>query len=148
MKHVGWIVPVALAAAVFSGCGGDAAPASTLPPGYYISISGMRYSPLNIQVPPGETVTVLNKDTSMPHSVTSQAAPGTYARGGSFPFDTGEFVGGQRTFIVPITAPDGTTLSYYCSYHGSQMVTPNGTITVKAAAQPGPAPAPPPGGGY
>jgi len=38
----------------------------------------------------------------------------------------------------PAGLADGTVLHYYCSNHTSTMVTPNGTITIAAAAAPGP----------
>jgi len=147
MRRIAWLTPIA---ALAVGCGGSSTPGTTLPPGYYITISGMAFRPLNLDVPPGATVTVLNRDTSMLHSVTSQAAAGAYVPGGvgGVSFDTGAIPAGQATFTVPAAAAEGTVVPYYCSTHGSMMVTPNGTITVRAAAQPEAPAGGPPGTGY
>jgi plastocyanin len=147
MRRIAWLTPIA---ALAIGCGGSSTPGATLPPGYYITISGMAFRPLNLDVPPGATVTVLNRDTSMLHSVTSQAAAGAYVPGGvgGVSFDTGAIPAGQATFTVPAAAAEGTVVPYYCSTHGSMMVTPNGTITVRAAAQPEAPAGGPPGTGY
>jgi plastocyanin len=134
-----------VAAAWLAACGGTTTPAgTTLRPGYYIGISSMAYSPLNLAAPAGSTVTVINRD-AMNHSVTSQAAPGSFTPGAAAgaPFDTGLFTG-SRTFRIPAGLADGTVLHYYCSSHGSLMATPNGTITIDSTAGVGPAPA---GGG-
>jgi len=129
-----------MAVATLAACGGSSTTGTTLPPGYYITITGMAYAPLNLAVPSGGTVSVVNRD-AMPHSVTSQAAPGSFTPGASAgtPFDTGLFTG-LKTFTVPAGLADGTVLHYYCTSHGSLMLTPNGTITIQAAAQPGPSP--------
>jgi plastocyanin len=143
-------VAAVVAAGVFSSaCGGSSASSSSLPPGYYIVISNMSFAPLNLAAPSGATVTVLNRD-SMTHSVTQQAAAGAFTLGapaGTTPFDTGLF-SGTRTFTLPAGLADGTVLHYYCSNHTSTMLTPNGTITITAAAQPGGGIDPGPGGGY
>ena len=125
---------VALAAA----CGGGSSNSSSTPlgPGYFITISGMSFSPLDLHVPPGGTVTVINRD-SMPHSVTSETAANAFTPGAvaGVSFDTGEFAG-QKSFTIPTTAAEGTVIPYYCTLHRQTMVTPNGTITVdKSAAQ-------------
>ena len=126
------------ASLLVSGCGDSASSAaSTLPPGYYISISGMSFSPLNLEAPAGATITVLNQET-MAHSVTQQAAAGAFLPGapaGSTPFDTGLFTG-KKTFVLPAGLADGTVLHYFCTSHTSLMITPNGTITIRAAAAP------------
>ncbi len=130
-----------------AGCGGSSS-SNNLPAGFYISISNMAFSPLNLAVPPGATVTVLNRD-SMAHTVTSEATSGAYTPGsvGGVSFDTGSFTG-QASFTVPPTAAEGTVIPYYCKVHTSTMATPNGTITVQASAQPGPAPSTGSPGGY
>jgi hypothetical protein len=117
------------------GCGDSSPSASTLPPGYYISIAGMSFSPLNLEAPTGATITVLN---AMAHSVTQQAAAGAFVPGapaGTTAFDTGLFTG-TKTFVLPAGLADGTVLHYYCTSHTSLMTTPNGTITIRAAAPP------------
>ncbi len=130
-----------------AGCGSDTPEAASMPAGFYISISGMAFSPLNLAVPPGGTVTVLNRD-SMAHSVTSEAAAGTFTPGAvaGVSFDTRPFTG-TASFTIPSTAAPGTVIPYYCSTHLGTMATPTGTLTVTAGAEPGPAPGGG-GGGY
>ncbi len=105
-------------------------------PGFTITIQGMAFSPLELSVPPGQTVTVVNMD-AVPHSVTSEATPGAYTPGavGGVQFDTGVFTG-QRTFTIPANAPNGTVIPYYCMVHRGAMATPNGTIKIDTSAQP------------
>jgi len=127
-----------VASLLATACGGSTSPASTLPPGYSITIANMAFSPLNLTAPAGATVTVLNRD-AMTHSVTQQAAAGSFTLGasaGTTPFDTGLFTG-SRTFTLPAGLADGTVLHYYCSSHTTTMLTPNGTITISAVARPG-----------
>ena len=127
----------ALGAGALAACGGSSSSNNkNLPPGYYITISSMRFSPLNLAVPPGKTVTVLNDD-SMEHSVTSQTTAGSFTPGAvaGVSFDTGNFVG-QRSFTIPSTAPEGTVIPYYCRTHLASMATPNGTITITGSAPP------------
>ncbi len=145
----GWLAALSLLAAAGAAgvaCGGsssDDGGGDSLPAGFYITISGMRFAPLDLAVPPGATVTVLNRDGEV-HSVTSQSAPSSFAPGGvaGVTFDTGLFLG-QRTFAIPAGAPEGTVIPYYCTSHRELMATPNGTITIRAASQP----VQPPGGG-
>ncbi len=134
---------VALATSIAMGCGGSSMSTSTTP-GFYILISNLAYSPVNLQAPPGATVTVINADSTA-HSVTSEATPGAFTPGSvaGVSFDTGAFTGGQRSFTLPANAPNGTAVPYYCTVHLGTMTPPNGTITINASAQP----APPPGGG-
>jgi plastocyanin len=146
---------LALGVATATACGGSGPTASTssaLPPGYYVVITNMSYSPPNLAVPAGSTVTVVNRDVGMPHSVTQQVAPGTFTPGSpsGTPFDTGLFTG-TRSFVVPAGLAAGTVLHYYCTSHGATMATPNGTITIDPLAQvsPGIDPGAPGGGtGY
>jgi plastocyanin len=121
------------------GCGSDDSDDSSVP-GFYISISGLSFSPLELAVPPGATVTVLNRDADA-HSVTSQTSAGAFEPGGvaGITFDTGIFTG-SASFTVPSNAPEGTVVPYYCSSHLDTMVTPTGTIRIAAGAEPGPAP--------
>lgn len=152
---------------VLAGCGGSSSsPAPTPTPSptptvggpqaFQLTISGLAFSPLDLQVPAGATVTVVNRD-AMPHSVTSEASPGAFTPGavGGVQFDTGPFTG-TRTFTIPANAATGTVIPYYCTVHLGTMATPNGTITIVAASPPAPTPTPTPtptvtsmpGGGY
>lgn len=133
-------------AAMTGGCGGSSS--SSLPPGFYITISGMAFSPANLAVPPGATVTVLNRD-SIAHTVTSEATSGAYTPGsvGGVSFDTGPFTG-QKSFTIPPAATDGTVIPYYCRVHTSTMSPPNPTLTIQASAQPAPGPSTGSSGGY
>lgn len=125
-----------------AGCGDDEADGSSAP-GFFITIAGRAFSPLQLAVPPGATVTVVNRDADA-HTVTSQAAEGNYTPGAvaGVAFDTGPFTG-RATFTLPPSAPEGTVIPYYCGTHLNTMVTPTGTIRIAAGAQP----APEPGGG-
>ena len=161
-KHVATLIAVAALA-----CGGSdgsssssPTPAPTTPTttsGFFITIQGLAFTPLNLHVPPGGTVTVVNND-AMPHSVTSQARVNTFVPGAvaGVQFDTGIFSGGTKTFTIPATAANGTVIPYFCRNHLGAMATPNGTVTVDASAAPAaspsgtsggqPAPTPPPMG--
>lgn len=143
MRTVPWALALVMGAA---GCGGGYSGSGPVtaqstgggtPSSYVITISNLTYSPLDLHVPPGATVTVVNKD-GMDHSVTSEATSGSYTPGapsGVAPFDTGAFSSGQKTFTIPANTPAGTVIPYYCSVHRQTMATPNGTITVDPAAQ-------------
>ena len=104
--------------------------------GFYITISRMAFTPLDLKVPPGATVTVVNND-SMPHSVTSEATMNTFVPGAvaGVQFDTGIFSGGQMTFTIPANAAEKTVIPYYCRTHAGGMATPNGTVTIDSSAQ-------------
>lgn len=135
---------LALPLAIAAGCGSSSSSPSSntsLPPGFYIRISNLTFTPLDLAVPPGATVTVINDDP-MPHSVTSESTSGTYTPGAvsGISFDTAPFTG-SATFTIPQNAADGTVIPYFCTVHRGSMNTPNGTLTVSASAQPGPAPA-------
>src|SRR6266568_3463846 len=126
-------VAALLLAGVAVGCGGSSGSTtanSTTPAGHVINISGMSFSPLNLQVSPGDTITVHNRD-AMPHSVTSEAAPNAFTPGAvaGVSFDTGLFQG-DATFVIPASATVGTVIPYYCKSHTSTMATPNGEIDV------------------
>jgi plastocyanin len=140
-------VALLLASCGGSSSGGGGGTVSGGAPGFYITIQGMAFSPLELSVPPGGTVTVVNRD-AMAHTVTSEAAAGSFSPGGvaGVQFDTGQFTG-TRTFTIPANAPSGTVVPYYCGVHTSTMVTPTGTIKVDDTAQPGPAPGSGGGGG-
>lgn len=152
-----WVLAGVLAACGGSSSGSSPAPTPTPTPtvggpqSFQLTISGLAFSPLDLQVPAGATVTVVNKD-AMQHSVTSEASPGAFTPGavGGVQFDTGPFTG-TRTFTIPANAATGTVIPYYCTVHLGTMATPNGTLTI-AASTPTPTPTPTvtsmPGGGY
>lgn len=134
-----WAIGAAGAAAVLALACGDDGPGTGPPPSqgtavYTITIRNMAFSPLNLRVPPGATVTVVNQDSVL-HSVTSEATAGAFTPGGvaGVSFDTRLFTG-TTTFAIPASAPDGTVVPYYCTSHGGTMTTPNGTITVSVGA--------------
>ncbi|HET9598746.1 MAG TPA: hypothetical protein VFP65_24440 [Anaeromyxobacteraceae bacterium] len=99
-----------------------------------IVIDGFAFSPPTLEVPPGATVTVRNAD-EVPHSVTSERAPGAFEPGAvaGVSFDTGAFTG-VRTFTIPETAPPGAVVPFFCSVHRGSMRTPNGEIRVVGTA--------------
>jgi len=148
-NRLSFLLPSIGLVALGAACGGSSSSSSgSLGPGYYISISNLTYSPLNLEAPPGATVTVLNFDSPMAHSVTSEAVPATYEHNTTgISFDTGAISGTSGSFALPMTAPAGTVLNFYCTQHLATMLTPNGTITVNPNAQPS-QPPPNPGGGY
>lgn len=96
-----------------------------------ITIQNFRFSPDNLEVAPGATVTVTNMD-SAEHSVTSQAKEGDFTKGAvnGVSFDTGEFASGSRTFTIPANAPSGTVVPYFCTEHKSGMAN-TGRITIR-----------------
>ena len=144
-----WAVGVVISlASCGSSGGGGGSSAMGGSPGFYIAIRGMAFSPIPLAAPPGATVTVVNQD-AMDHSVTSEAASGTFTPGavGGVQFDTGPFTG-QHTFVIPADAVDGTVVPYYCTVHKGAMATPNGSIRVDSTAQPGTAPSSGGGVGY
>lgn len=126
-------------------CGGSSSSStvgSGLPNGFYVRISGMAFSPVQLEAPPGATVTVLNADGAV-HTVTSEAASGNFTPGAfdGIQFDTGNIPGNATgSFQLPAGAHDGDVVFYYCNVHKGAMATPNGSVKVNAAAQPGPAP--------
>jgi plastocyanin len=90
----------------------------------------MAFSPLDLHVPAGATVTVVNQD-GIQHSVTSEASQNAFTKGavGGVSFDTGPFTGTQM-FTIPANAPTGTVIPYFCTIHLATMATPNGAITI------------------
>jgi plastocyanin len=132
---------LALALATSAACGGSSSSSS---PGYFITMSGLNFSPANLEAPAGATITAVNQST-MPHSVTQEVTLDGFTPGapaGTTPFDTGLFPAGSRTFTLPTGLADGTVLYYYCTTHTSQMLPSSGRITIRAAAPP----VSPPGG--
>ncbi|HEY3359326.1 MAG TPA: hypothetical protein VGQ83_39115 [Polyangia bacterium] len=135
MSRMHWLAPLCLVLGLAAaGCGktypfGDGGTGDG-GAGAEIVISNFAFSPLDLQVAPGTTVTVRNEDAS-PHSVTSESAPGQYTPGAvaGVSFDTGAFTG-TRSFTIPATATSGTVIPYYCSVHTQSMATPTGTITI------------------
>lgn len=103
----------ALAAALVGGCGpyiDDGA--------VHVTIYDWHYSPTHIRVKPGQTVYVLNLDTA-PHSATSSSDPGKFVPGSSdgIFFDTGPFLGEERSFTLPEDAVPGAIVPYFCTVH-------------------------------
>lgn len=146
-----WLAAVGLAAAAACGSSSSTSPGASPAPtgqGFFITISGMSFSPLDLHVPAGATVTVVNQDGATAHSVTSEARPGAFTPGAvsGVSFDTGSFAG-TKTFTLPASAPSGTVIPYFCTVHGSTMATPNGAITIDPAAAPTTAPGSGGGGG-
>ena len=147
MAGIAKVALVALTASVAVGCGGSNSSGSSAP-GFFITISNLSFSPLDLRAPPGATVTVINKD-SMAHSVTSEASPGSFTAGAvaGVQFDTGIFTG-QRSFTLPSSAANGTVIPYFCMNHRNTMATPTGTITIDSTAVPSSPPGGGGGGGY
>jgi plastocyanin len=121
-------VQILAALAVFAlacHCGSSTPSANT------ITIANFEYSPTNLLVKPGSTVTVANNVDMMLHSVTSQSAPSSFDAGSvaGVSFDTGGFEG-TATFTIPSTAPVGTVIPYFCTEHTLTMG--QGQITIVA----------------
>ncbi len=143
------LLAVALAPMLLAACGGSSS-GTSYPPGYYITLGPMSFSPANLAAPSGATVTVVN-NSGYTHSVTQEAAAGDYVLGaptGMTPFDTGLFGSGTKTFTLPTGLADGTVLYYFCRNHMGAMTPPNGTITITATAPPGGGGGGGGGGGY
>lgn len=97
-----------------------------------ITIANFAYAPVNLTVPAGAVVTVLNNDT-VPHSVTSQATAGAFVPGAvaGVSFDTGLIAAGATgQFTIPLGAVSGTVVPYFCTVHTSTMANA-GQITVQ-----------------
>lgn len=114
MRAVRWVTGwgVGLVAALVGGCGplsGDEV---------RVTIYEWHYTPTHIRVKPGQTVRVLNLDTA-PHSATSAPSPGRLVPGESdgIAFDTGAFLGEERSFTIPEDAVPGSTVPYFCTVH-------------------------------
>jgi plastocyanin len=134
---------VGVLAAVAAACGSSSSPApapAPQGPGFFITISNLAFSPADLRVPPGATVTVLNGD-GMPHSVTSEAHANDFTPGavGGISFDTGAFTG-TKTFTIPSGAAANTVVPYYCTVHKGTMATPNASLTIDPSAVPTTAP--------
>jgi plastocyanin len=134
-----------LAVSLLAACGGSASSAS-LPPGYYVTVGPLTFSPASLAAPAGATITVVNSSAEIEHSVTQEAAVDAFTPGapvGMTPFDTGLFSGGTRSFVLPAGLPEGTVLYFYCRNHMGMMVPSTGRITIAASAPPAGG-----GGGY
>jgi len=105
---------------------------SSTPAANSITISNFQYSPANLSVMPGTTVTVSNEDP-MQHSLTSQTQLGMYVAGAvdGVSFDTGAFEG-STSFVIPSTATPGTVIPYFCTVHTDTMGMGQGQITIVA----------------
>lgn len=126
----------AFALALLGACGGGGETPTTPTAGtggQVISIQGLDFTPLNVTVTPGGTVTVRNVD-GIPHSLTSEATMGNFSPGAvnGVSFDTGLFSTGDRTITIPANAAPGTVVPFFCRFHLSMM--PQGTITVQSVA--------------
>src|SRR5512139_3263772 len=106
------LLSLGLGSLLLAGCGGSTTmnSPSSAAPGFYITISNMTFAPLELAVPPGATVTVLNRDATT-HSVTSEAAAGEFKPGAvaGIAFDTKPFTG-TATFTIPPSAAEGTVI--------------------------------------
>jgi len=93
-------------------------------------IQNLAFSPLDLTVAAGATVTVMNMDT-VQHSVTSETAKDSFQPGGvnGVSFDTQTFGTGTKTFTITASATSGTVVPYYCRVHTSSMT--QGTITIQ-----------------
>jgi plastocyanin len=95
-----------------------------------IMIQNNAFSPLDLTVAAGATVTVTNMD-AVQHSVTSETAKDSFQPGAvnGVSFDTGNFGTGTKTFTITASATSGTVVPYYCRVHTSSMT--EGTITIQ-----------------
>jgi plastocyanin len=142
---------LAAVAAIALACGGSsntsspgAAPApAPQGPGFFITISNSTFSPSTLRVPPGGTVTVVNTDATL-HSVTSESSMNAFTPGAvsGVQFDTGAF-SGTMSFTLPMSAPSGTVVPFYCTVHLQTMSPPNGSITIDPTATASTAPVTP-----
>jgi len=119
---------VLLASMAGSSCGLEMP--STPQGSVVITIKDFVYSPADLTVDPGATIIVRNLD-SEPHSVTSETAEGAFKPGAvnGVSFDTGSYSSSDRTITIPVGAPHGTVVPYYCSVHLGGMM--QGRITIR-----------------
>ena len=109
--------PSATASGSPSASGTAAAPGGVA--GTQIVISKFLYSPVNLTVKAGASVTVMNQDP-IAHTVTATST------GGGIPFDTGNIDGGATGHFTAPTKPG--SYPYICIYHSNM----HGTLTVTA----------------
>jgi plastocyanin len=145
----GGVVVAALLAAL--GCGSDDGDGNNTPAGPTITIDNLTYSPADLTVDAGATITIVNND-DMQHTVTSETADNAFTPGavGGVSFDTGLIATGgggggnpspppggpyvqaaTASITIPSNAPSGTVIPFYCQNHKGAMNTPNGHITVR-----------------
>lgn len=75
----------------------------------------------------GAQITIVNQD-DVPHTVTSQSAPGAFDDTGDFDAIVGSE--GVQIFVLP-EAPSGTEFYFYCRFHQETMIPDSGTITIQ-----------------
>jgi plastocyanin len=123
---------IAASGVALAACGATPGPAGSGDT-FLIQISSFRFIPQDLTVPPGATIIVENDDP-IPHSVTSEASAGAFTPGAvqGVSFDTGQFSSGLTAFRIPASAADGTVVPFYCSVHAAAMITPEGSVTVRA----------------
>lgn len=137
---VGCVAAAACGSSNKSGGGGTGGP--------QIVISNLTYSPADLTVDAGTTITLINQD-GMEHSVVSEASDNSFTQaavgGVSFMVDipaaTGTSGGpyggggssnpGTATLTIPANAPSGTVIPFYCHFHTNTMKTPNGHLTIR-----------------
>lgn len=102
------------------GCGSDSPGSPSTGGGNNVSVGNNFFSPTELSVPAGTTVTWVWAQGAVQHNVTFNDGPASATQSaGSFP----------RTFANP------GTFTYFCSIHGAAVM--HGTITVTAAGTPG-----------
>ncbi len=95
-----------------------------------ITIDAFAFSPITLSAKPGETVCVVNNDSSA-HTVTSESALDAFDDDGRF--DSGLITaGGNGSITIPVATAVGDVIPFYCDVHLGMMVPPNGSITVVA----------------
>lgn len=89
--------------------------------GFTITIRGMTFSPAELDVPAGATISVVSVNETY-HTVTSEAKEGDFLEGGvaGVHFDTGDF-DTVATITIPADAPNGTVIPYFCKDHHAMM---------------------------
>ena len=97
---------------------------------FVITIQNLQFTPANLDVPVGATVTVQNMD-GFPHTVTSSADTTSYSNGAvdGVTFDVSVGGGVTKTFAVS-GGHAGDVVPYFCNIHTSGMVPNHATITL------------------
>lgn len=117
-------VPRPLAALALAGVLGLGGAGAVLAADHAVAISGFSYSPANLTVTVGDTVTWTNSDAQA-HTATADNAA----------WDTGTITNGNSATVTFTTAG---TFPYHCTIHTDMT----GTLTVQAASGGGPSAAP------
>jgi plastocyanin len=117
-------------ALVAAGCGGDDDSSSGQPAGGYgsggggggtkVSMENVQFSPKDLTVKAGDTVTWVNND-SVPHDVHKTSGPGD-------DFSSGDAGGMQKGDTFEVTLDKPGKYEYVCELHQPGMT---GTLTVK-----------------